>query len=506
MLRRALDLPFIVILMGVGALAMLLPATHAAAIHDHHVARSFFFCGLLFLTLTGFVAIAVSNRHVGDQNRSHLLAMLAAFTALPLMLAVPFYIAVDNTTLLNSYVEMVSSITTTGASLYDPPERLPDSAHLWRALVGWLGGFLILVTAISILAPLGLGGFEVLSSGQARFRSQTNIDVVWISDSSVLLQRYSAQLFPIYASLTAVLWLFLLMLGDRPLVALCHAMSTLATSGISPIGGLSESNAGRGGEFVIFLFLIFAFSRQTISGDQGDKDYWRILRDPEFKMGAFLVAIVTSVLFLRHWIGAIEVEEVDNIRAALEAFWGGCFTIMSFLTTTGFESMDWTDARDWSGLATPGIVLMAVCLVGGGVATTAGGIKLLRVYALYKHGAREMERMIHPSSVGGAGTAARRLRRQGAYAAWVFFMLFTISIAVTILAFTLTGQSFEASFVYAVAAMSTTGPVADVMLNHADSYGLLNAPAKVILAAAMVLGRLETLAIIALFNPDFWRS
>ena len=30
--------------------------------------------------------------------------------------------------------------------------------------------------------------------------------------------------------------------------------------------------------------------------------------------------------------------------------------------------------------------------------------------------------------------------------------------------------------------------------------------AKVILAAAMVLGRLETLAIVALMNPDFWRN
>jgi trk system potassium uptake protein TrkH len=30
--------------------------------------------------------------------------------------------------------------------------------------------------------------------------------------------------------------------------------------------------------------------------------------------------------------------------------------------------------------------------------------------------------------------------------------------------------------------------------------------AKAILCAAMVLGRLETLAILALLNPDFWRN
>jgi trk system potassium uptake protein TrkH len=30
--------------------------------------------------------------------------------------------------------------------------------------------------------------------------------------------------------------------------------------------------------------------------------------------------------------------------------------------------------------------------------------------------------------------------------------------------------------------------------------------AKLVFLAAMVIGRLETLALIALLNPDFWRS
>jgi trk system potassium uptake protein TrkH len=34
----------------------------------------------------------------------------------------------------------------------------------------------------------------------------------------------------------------------------------------------------------------------------------------------------------------------------------------------------------------------------------------------------------------------------------------------------------------------------------------LNGAARAVTAAAMVLGRLETLAIIALLNPDFWRG
>ena len=152
------------------------------------------------------------------------------------------------------------------------------------------------------------------------------------------------------------------------------------------------------------------------------------------------------------------------------------------------------------------LMLMGLALVGGGVATTAGGVKLLRVYALFKHGSREMERLVHPSSVGGAGSVARRLRRRGADIAWVFFMLFALTLALIVGFFGIAGLDFEAAMILAVAGLSTTGPLIEIAPQSPIRLGSLNDGAKLILAAAMVLGRLETLAIIALFNPEIWRS
>ena len=68
------------------------------------------------------------------------------------------------------------------------------------------------------------------------------------------------------------------------------------------------------------------------------------------------------------------------------------FTVLSFLTTTGFSSSEWGAAQAWSGLETPGVLLMGLSLIGGGVATTAGGVKLLRVFALYQNGLREKQK------------------------------------------------------------------------------------------------------------------
>jgi len=499
-------LPLIVMLMGIGAAAMYAPAWVAVTGHDWAAARAYFYSATIFLALTAMIAMATAFHKPKRQARSHLLALLAAFAVLPVMLAVPVFESVGNTSFLNAYFEMVSSLTTTGATVFDDPARLTGADHLWRALVGWMGGFLVWTTAIAILAPLNLGGFEVLQPAGSSEAAVGTEQITGIADPSMRLQRYAGALLPVYAGLTLVLWLALLLLGDPPLVAASHAMSTLSTSGISPVRGTANASSGVAGEVAICLFFAFALSRRTFARDPGETSRWRLVQDPEMRMGLFFAVSVSLLLFLRHWVGALEVDTAGSFSSGILALWGGVFTVLSFLSTTGFESSAWEGARSWSGLQTPGLILLGLALIGGGVATTAGGVKLLRVYALYKHGRRELERLVHPRSIGGSGATARHIRRQGAFVAWIFFMLFAISVAAVMLALSATGLNFESSVVLTIAALSTTGPLAGVAGEVPISYATLGDPAKLILAASMVLGRLETLAIFALLNPEFWRS
>jgi len=505
-MSRLLNIPLLVTLMGIASVAMLVPAIHADLIRDHRTARAFFFSSQLFGFLTVVLAIATYNTRTRNLTRSHLLALPAAFVLIPLMLAVPFHEAVRNTSFLNAYFEMVSSLTTTGATLFDDPSRLQPSVHLWRALVGWMGGFFVWVTAIAILAPLNLGGFEVIASDTIGRGANPVQGGVRTTDPREQLLRHSTELLPIYVGLTGLLWLLLMMAGEDEFVAINHAMSTLATSGISPVGGLQGANAGPGGELFIFIFFVFALSRRTFTPGSRRRLGQGLVHDPEFRIALLFLATVPAFLFLRHFIGAYDVNTEQNLGAAANALWGSLFSVLSFLTTTGFTSADWAQARDWSGLPTPGLVLLGLALVGGGVATTAGGVKLLRVYALYKHGIREMEKLVNPSSVGGSGALARHIRRQGAYVAWVFFMLFSLSIALVMAALALTGLNFEDVTILSVSALSTTGPLAAVAGEHPISFATISSAGKLILAAAMVLGRLETLVIIALLNPGFWRQ
>ena len=151
-------------------------------------------------------------------------------------------------------------------------------------------------------------------------------------------------------------------------------------------------------------------------------------------------------------------------------------------------------------------VLLGLALIGGGVATTAGGVKLLRVYVLYLAGLRELQLLAYPSSVAGRSQHNPRIRRSGIFITWLTFMLFALTLALLTVVLAAMGIGFDQAVVLAVATLSTTGPLIEVAGETPLRLIELGPAAKAVLCAAMVLGRLEMLAIIALFAPSLWRQ
>jgi len=496
--------PLFVLLTMVGGMLMLIPAAQSLRSQEWESARIFFQSGMLIIALCMIVGVAMMNRKAHNVVRSHLLALFLAFSLLPAILALPYVLLMPEFSWYQAWFEMLSSMTTTGASLISSPEQAPEAVHLWRATVGWMGGFLIIVAGFAVMQPLNLGGFEIRSMIQETARSFV-VPHEMRNDSSTRIIRLVRVIAPAYIGLTAILVLGLVMAGERVYIAVCHAMSILSTSGISPVGGLSGGESGRAGEVMMALFLILAISARGILMWQERSGLSWVRRDPEMRLAMFIVLGLSIALFARHWLGAVEVDQHTDYRAAFGAVWGTIFTTLSYLTTTGFESQDWSAAQSWSGLNSPEILFLGLAVIGGGVATTAGGVKLLRVYALYKHGMRELERLVYPNSVGRSGIISRQVRREGAYIAWIFLMLFAMSIAVVAMGISLTGPRFEESVTLAIAALANTGPVIHTITDHAATYDELNNAGLGILSIAMVLGRFELLAVIAMFNPDFWR-
>lgn len=539
---RIARLPVLVIAGLALSLAMLIPAAHAEAIGDRRIALIFAGGGASALVLGTMLALATAATPAAAPSRGVLGTLLSVYAGLPLVCAVPFAAAMPDTGLFNAWWEMLSCLTTTGATLY-AADLVPPTLHLWRGLVGWLGGLFILVAAIALMAPVRVGGFELMDPragtderferpGQARAELRPGRDHAdHLGDPALRLIRWGLVIAPLYAAATGALWLGLMMTGDHALNALIRAMGTLSTSGVGldarPVG----ASGGMAAEALVAVFMLAALTRRAWPGG-GELQVTRRLRDdPELRVAAGLLALVTLTLVLRPFIGAFTTDVqpvtapepaaptlVGGLARAAGAAWGSLFTALSFLTTTGWTSMHWEGARAWAGLSAPGLMLAGLAIMGGGVATTAGGVKLLRVFALALHAKRELDKIVHPASVAGGGPVMRRLRGSGAYLAFIFFMVFALSIVATIALVSLRPVAFETATILSVAALTNTGHLAEAIPLtpvFEGSAGIAGSPwqgwaglapfTKAVLAAAMVAGRLEMLAILALLTPGAWR-
>ncbi|MCC6000178.1 MAG: TrkH family potassium uptake protein, partial [Pararhodobacter sp.] len=147
-----------------------------------------------------------------------------------------------------------------------------------------------------------------------------------------------------------------------------------------------------------------------------------------------------------------------------------------------------------------------LALMGGGVATTAGGVKLLRLYALSRMGAEEMQRLLYPSRVQGGGARMRFLVGRGARLAWLYVMAFAATVFVLVALLLILGMSFETAIIFAAAALTSTGQLAQHAGDSALHWALLNDPARAVLGLGMILGRLEILAVLALLAAQFSRD
>jgi len=499
--RRSHGIVIMVTLMGVTALAMLLPAAVGFTLREHALARAFVYSAGLLASVTGLVYLASRSGPVVAAGGAHPFYYLTfAYLFLPVLMAIPLTEAVPGIRFIDAWFEMLSAFTTTGASLLEGEGT--RSLHLWRATVAWGGGLFLMVVAIALLAPLNLGGFELFrnrsgavgaSSAWGEVHQPTRIDESYDDKTLPRMADQLRVIAPVYVGVTLLLWVALSIAGNPPIIALMLAMSTLSTSGIAPDGALS----GIASEMLIAVFLVLALSRRLWPGargmQQGQGPYWR---DPEL----LLAGAILLVIFLAVVLRAIFLPQAGGPGAQLAMVWGHVFTSLSFLSTTGFISeVGGGVAAIFPGAA--GIVMLGLVILGGGVATTAGGLKLMRVFALAWQARREVSKLVYPESVGGDGPRLRSLRREGAFSAWLFLMIFIFSLTALTALLTLTGLGLEESVIFSVAALTTTGPLAQIGGPEPLLWSALGDIGKLVLAFGMLLGRLELLLLLSVF----WR-
>jgi len=275
-------------------------------------------------------------------------------------------------------------------------------------------------------------------------------------------------------------------------------MSVISTSGFDVVN--NETPNVFIVEGIILIFFVFALSKSLFFRDINDLQRYRIFNEPEIRLALFIILTVTG-LFYAKFIYVSLSENIDfTIVILLKQLWGIFFTVTSYLVTMGIES----NLPSFALAEVSTVSVMGLAIIGGGVATTAGGVKLLRVYILYRNAAQEVDMMLHPNSIPSKkGKGPVSDNRNNRLMAWIFFMLFITALAFFTSIFSILFDDVAQGLALSVSALTTTGPLFanagyDILLTE------INQIFKIMIGLAMILGRLEVLVIVALLFPSFW--
>ena len=138
-------------------------AVYGFSIEAYSEARVFLYSGLTGFLIFALIELATSNRNLKESGLMQLISLFLLFILLPLFLALPTWIILQGSSYLDVYVDAVGAFTTTGLPVFEN-DLLSKPIILWRALIAWFGGGLILTVAFLIFLPTSRGGFDVFSN------------------------------------------------------------------------------------------------------------------------------------------------------------------------------------------------------------------------------------------------------------------------------------------------------------------------------------------------------
>jgi trk system potassium uptake protein TrkH len=380
--------------------------------------------------------------------------------------AVPFMLA-QGLGFLRALFESVSGLTTTGLSVVDV-RTCPHLIVFWRSwlqLIGGAGFAIVMMSAI-------IGPF---AAALVRAEGHTQPLMPHVRSSA-------GTFLAIYLGYAVAGLLAYALAGMPWFDAVVHSCSALSTGGFSSQAGSIGAYHSLAIELITIVLMLLGATSFVLHHEFCRGHFRAPLRLPEP-----MVALGMLVL-------AIPLLAVAAARALPVGSWAairvGVFEAVSALTTTGYTT---TSYAQWSGLGV--FALIVLMTVGGATASTAGGVKQLRVFLLLKSVVWDIKRrflprnavVLHtmPTSGGRAAVTSDDLV-QVANFTFLYFGTYVMGVALLLAA----GCSLRDSAFEFASALATTGLSVGVTSPTSSPLVLWTE------IGGMFLGRLEFLVVV----------
>jgi trk system potassium uptake protein TrkH len=397
--------------------------------------------------------------------------------------AVPFIFSSMDLSFTDAMFESVSGVTTTGSSILVNLDIVPPGMLFWRSLLSFMGGLGVIALGLFLLPFLNIGGVSY-------FKIESND----IQDRPFeRLQTFMVSLFGIYAFLVFSCAAAYKAAGMEGFHALNHAMTTVATGGFSTHSDSFLRYDAIPAILWIGTFFMFIgglpFSIMMLLIVRGRTE---ALRDPQIRVyaGYTLVFVLATAIYLR----------LHHEKPFADALTEAAFNLTAVITTAGFASEDY---NLWGPFAVA--VIFLATFMGGCSGSTTGGMKAYRFLILYQLIVSGLRRLLYPNSVVPIRYGERSIDPDMQRAVILFMSSFFVLFGIITLLLGAAGLDFVSALTGALASLTNVGPGLGPIIGPVGTYATLPDVAKWICMVAMLLGRLEILAVLVIFSPVFWR-
>ncbi|MDG3042388.1 TrkH family potassium uptake protein [Roseicyclus marinus] len=472
-------LGLLTIVMGV---AMLFPMALDLADGNRNW-QAFAVSAAVAIALGGSVALASANFDLRQMSvREAFLLTTSTWVVLPMVGAIPLMLGEPDVSLTDAYFEAVSGMTTTGATVFPGLDDLPRGVNLWRGILQWLGGLGIVIVALLFLPVMRVGGMQF-------FRSEGFDTLGKVLPRTIDISR---GLIQAYVVLTLACALTYGALGMTWYEATVHSLTTLSTGGFSTTDGSFATFAGPL-EYAAVVFMILAsvpFIRfiQFANGNRR-----ALFRDVQVR--AFLRWMAYAIVTLTLW----QIVVLDYpVEPALRE---STFNLVTIWSGTGYSS---TDVTAWGSFAF-GILFIAG-LIGGCTASTGCSVKVFRYLVLKEALVSQLRLLVSPRTVTVPRLDGRPIERDVIDSVMTFTVLFFLTMGIVAVALSLTGMATQTAITAAWTSVANIGPAFGPEVGPTGAMNAFPTSAKWIMIFAMLIGRLELLAVFVLFTAAFWRG
>ncbi len=369
---------------------------------------------------------------------------------------------------LDAVFESVSGLTTTGLSV--APANVSDLFLFTRSWAQWVGGIGIVVLALSILVRPGTSAFRLFDAnvGETRIRPS-------VAGTTRVLGT-------IYIGISIIAFVLLFASGMPLFDAVCQTLTSVSTGGFST---RPESIAAFGGAAVPAAVAV-----ACILGAINFALYPRILKNPR----ALLESIQLRYFFLFLVIGTVALILTHPGGSPEAVVSAAAFQAASALTTAGFSTVDIGGLPD-----TAKAVLTLLMWIGGGLGSTAGGIKIIRIVVLFRLMQLVFARFFLPSeAVTPLKVGEHIIDETRLHYLITFVLLYLGVVVVSAFAVMLHGVPTSDAVFEVSSALGTVG------LSTGVTGSGMPETLKIILILDMLLGRIEIIPFLILFMPKTW--